>query len=699
MSPQYIADILNNSTMLTAAAPYMQPVPVAKALMASNSFIHGLLNLMNPATVADILNSSIDLVRESTNYTDPGFVADLVSNRAMLSRVLGLLDVEVLAEVANANPQMTSDLMPLLSPAAGAGMAGGINSNPALIVEALNALNPAIVANALNAHPEISEKLSSLMPPSLGQPIAQGLSGNPAFLGELLKNLDAAPIAAALSAHTDFIYNLLSQISPSVTAAMVRGSNRNPAFLASVISNLDPNTVAGALNKATESINPTFMTDLLANLGGAMGEAISQGTTENWMAGKNFLEAVIRYLNPAVIAGAVNANPGFLKGFLAATSPTTAMYLARGINANVDKQPMGQDLLSVLIANVSEDAAVAMAQGINQNVSQNGVADNFLTGMLANTSGPVGVAIANGLNSNPGFIQSVVANISPDTAEAAAKAINLSCQKAKANPKYAFLRKLLANLGPEAAAQSAKGLEANSEIEPLVSNLLIKLNGPLVAEDLVAGLNANASSKHLIKGVLANLNATTGVTIAIALNANQKMTEWMLGALDPKGIADLLKDNTPFLSSLISNLDGSVIAEAINQEYQASRNEPDDKPFLEALMAEMNGADTAKLLNEYGFNFISGLVENLNGEMVAKAINESPKAVDFLSELIAYMDPYDVAALTSRSNPNGALKDLWIYVVVYWSNLNFGQWDSYLVYKMLDAGVWVPPDAPDWPYW
>jgi hypothetical protein len=618
----------------------------------------------------------------------------------MLSRVIGLLDVGVLANVINANPQMTSDLIPLLAPEVGAGLGAGVSANPALLVETLNALNPAILANALNAHPEISKRLSEVLSPDLGQPIAQGVSANPAFLGELLKNLDPAPIAAALAAHTDFVKSLLTQITPGVVAPMIRGSNRNPAFLSSLISHLSPVTLAGAVND-----NPAFLKSLLTNLGGSLGTASAQGL------GKDFLSALIGALNPAVIAGAVNANPTFLTDFLAATDPLVAQFLAEGINQNVATHPLGQDMLSVMIANVSGTAAQALAEGINQNVALHGTSDNFLTALLTNTSGDTGLAMANGINNNPTFVQTLVANVDQNTAIAAANALNLSSYRAihgtAEHPPayYQFLHKLLANLGPEAAKAGSQGLDNNPQLDPLILGLVSNLNATDVASVIAQGVNANAASQTMIKAVMDKLSANTAQTIALALNANPDMTRFLLKYLNPDTLAAVVNQNAilqpkssptdagNFLAGLISNLDGSVIASAMNDEYTQTGSS-----LIYRLLTspDMNGANLANTLNYYGSNMLLGLINNLDGKMVADAINNNPGAKTFLTNLVAYLDPYQLTNLTKQSNADGFMKAVWFYIWVYWTNLA-GPAPSTLTFKILDAGVWIPPDSPPYP--
>ena len=100
--------------------------------------------------------------------------------------------------------------------------------------------------------------------------------------------------------------------------------------------------------------------------------------------------------------------------------------------------PFGQDLLSVVITNISPAAAGALAQGINQNVAVDPT-NNLLTGLLGNTDGNAGVAMAVGLNNNPAFIRELIENITAPTAIAIAQGINLSCQRAHADPNYLSL--------------------------------------------------------------------------------------------------------------------------------------------------------------------------------------------------------------------------------------------------------------------
>jgi len=62
------------------------------------------------------------------------------------------------------------------------------------------------------------------------------------------------------------------------------------------------------------------------------------------------------------------------------------------------------------------------------------------------------------------------------------------------------------------------------------------------------------------------LDATTALSIAMAMKANPDMTSWLLQELDPSTLTSLLFDNPDVIIGLVSSLDGSVIADAVNAE-------------------------------------------------------------------------------------------------------------------------------------
>ncbi len=308
----------------------------------------------------------------------------------------------------------------------------------------------------------------------------------------------------------------------------------------------------------------------------------------------------------------------------------------------------------------------------------------------------------------PTFIRVLIENITPKTAIAAANGVNYSCQRAQTNPNYQFLRKLLANLGPEAAQASSEGLLANDELQGLVSSLITTLSATYVAPLIASGLNGNPAVGNMLPGLLQQLDATTAHTIALALNANPDMTSLLLQELDPAFVARILADNSDFLAGMISNLDGSVIADAINAEYAMHNVGPVEHPELSLvgrLLAspDFSGADLAELLNVAGYDFLVDMLSNLDPGPIAAAINNSGEA--FLTKLVAFLDPdLVVAAIKADRTPNyiagipgGGVKDLNVHLYVYKAMgsplIKLGPGE----FKVFDADIYIPPAIPDMP--
>jgi hypothetical protein len=297
-----------------------------------------------------------------------------------------------------------------------------------------------------------------------------------------------------------------------------------------------------------------------------------------------------------------------------------------------------------------------------------------------------------GLNNNPAFIRELIENITAPTAIAIAQGINLSCQKAHADPNYRFLRNMLANLSSTVAQFSAQGLDANPQKQALITALIQNLNAGAVAPVIASGVNNNAAVQAMIPTLMNQLNAATAQTIALALNANPSMTSWLLQALDPAMVADLLNTNPDFIADLLPNLDGSVIANAINAEYAMHPG----SSLIERLFAspDMSGANLADTLANFGLPFLTDVLSNLDGTMVAAAINGAP--TDFLSELVAYINPYWVEVLLDTSDIMGAIKNLYVNISVY----DASNWMLQMMpadLQIRGAEIYIPPAVPPGP--
>ncbi|MDI6832184.1 MAG: hypothetical protein QME88_12765, partial [Actinomycetota bacterium] len=110
----------------------------------------------------------------------------------------------------------------------------------------------------------------------------------------------------------------------------------------------------------------------------------------------------------------------------------------------------------------------------------------------------------------------------------------------------------------------------------------------------------------------------------------------------------------------------------------------------------MSGANLANTLDAVGLNFLTGLIANLDGTMIANAINDNPGAVNLLADLVAYMNPYFVQALVNNSDTNGALKNLYMNVTIYRASNPLLQLMPPDL-QIRGAAVYIPPNKPSGP--
>jgi len=275
------------------------------------------------------------------------------------------------------------------------------------------------------------------------------------------------------------------------------------------------------------------------------------------------------------------------------------------------------------------------------------------------------------------------------------------------------LRNFLANIGTPVAQAAAVGLEQNPNRDAFIAGLVSQLNassvGPLIAE----AVNRNSASKGMVSAILGELNSTTAQTLASALNANPDLLKLMLREIDPAVLADVLNQNAVlppktsptapvnFIANLLANLDGKVIAQAINDEQAQTGSS-----IIYRIMTSPNstGANIANTLNFYGYQFMVDLLSNLDGSIMAHAINNAGKR--FLSELIAFLNP-DLVVNLIRAEPNpvyepsndpsqwvrgGVIKELNLNVFNFMTSLGIGFGGQ--VFKLTDAATYLPPDAP-----
>ena len=146
---------------------------------------------------------------------------------------------------------------------------------------------------------------------------------------------------------------------------------------------------------------------------------------------------------------------------------------------------------------------------------------------------------------------------------------------------------------------------------------------------------------------------------------------------------------------MISNLDGSVIANAINEEANITGH----ASIIERMLTELSGAKIAQLLNEGGYEFLKELILHLEGAPLARALNAAGET--FLTELLTYMDPQIVVDIFNYGPPlvsgalqGSAIRELVVRLYVYrligipLPVLGYGN------FNIVEAAIYVPPASP-----
>ncbi len=725
LDPQVVAEVVNhNGPFLSDLMGRLDPASSALVINLNAPFFSALVGYLDPAVIAGVINNNEPFLTASMSYIDPAVIAQAINaNGPFLSRMMGYLNPAVLANALNRNADMVVTMTTLIDQ----GLIIRIINQSSLIGASMDYMNPQAVAGALNASTAFINQLVSLLDENLikelidssmarAQEISEKL--DPQFMGGLMSNQAMlSRIMAALNNPTDlaklavilnspeaksFVEQVIANLDENAGYGM--GAGLNPDFLRTLLDHLDGEKLAQALNA-----HPNFLAQLLVNLNGATGRAMAEGTNLN---ANNFLGRLIARLEPAVVAYLVNHNADFIAAVVKNTTTNTAAQVAEGINANVAAHPGGGDLLSVVIANITPEVATTLAQALNENVAPGGIYNNqnLLLGLLPNMNGASGARIGLGLSDNPDFLKTLIQNISADTATALADAINLDCAEYDpANPatkENVLLIGLLSTLKPSVAIASAQGMNDNVALVAAVINNLSTDTAVKVALVLNA-LPVGPAGNPFINGLMGALDANTAAVIAQGMNNKPELADAMIKELnDGPGlamIANAINNNSAFLAGLISNLNGGVIAGALNGEY--AMRSPQIPSLLERIMPQMNGADLAKTLNDYGHDFLLGLISNLDGAVVAQGMNNLTDAGKTkVAQLIAYMDPYLIADLVNQTATGAYITgQLWVKAYAYRSNLGL---PAPLVFKIRKDNLGVaarvqydPPPRPPWPFW
>jgi hypothetical protein len=497
-------------------------------------------------------------------------------------------------------------------------------------------IDTAAIAGALGENADFVTQLIPLLDPALAAITNEALEGNPELVKALLANLDGAGIASALAQAPSFLRGLVRNISTDLVAAAIRGSDDNPDLLINILNTegLAP-SVADALD-----LSGTFMPTLLAMLPPSVAQAAAQGMNAN----PAMLDAVLGTADPQVLAGVLNsgAADALIAGLIPLLDNGIAQAVALGVNADA-AQPVAQSMIKSLIIN--SDAQV-IADALNNNA-------DFVVGLLGDLNAAVAGAIADGMNANPGMARNVSRYLDGNTGTRIAEALS-------ANPD--IIEPLVSNLNPQVGLAIAEGLNDNTSDfnQQLMANL-----SNAVAQEVAAGLNNNTQLVTTLLANLDG-DTGEEVALGLNENTvlGNDFLETMVGATTPdtaQAMANAM--NTPpynmdtFLSVLIQNLDAATavdVAQGINANIAA---DPTDN-LVTNILSNLNGQQAAQQLNN-NEAFLTTLVANLDGAALANALNRALDPADpvtggggqaFMSDLLSNLNG-DILVNAMNSNP------------------------------------------------
>jgi len=247
---------------------------------------------------------------------------------------------------------------------------------------------------------------------------------------------------------------------------------------------------------------------------------------------------------------------------------------------------------------------------------------------MSNLSSNVGREIAAGLDENPNLdalMTSFIGNL--NTAAGSEMAQGLNQNSASGGP--GFLTSILGYTSPGVAAAAIQAINA-LPANPIENNLMYQLVShldPRAADDIANGVNNNP---NLLKELLSKLD---GTKMAQALNASEPFLTALVDHLDGQALANAinraLDPNDPetlgrgqtFIGDLLNKMDGSIFARALND------NQALFEKFLDQASAIGLGTTWQNLFMDSHQGdpegFLTKLLKGLDAGVVSQAINDS----------------------------------------------------------------------------
>ncbi len=658
LDPQAVARVLNeNGEWLTQLLGKLNPAVVAQAVNANGEFLTKSTAAMDPAVLAQAINGNGPFLTALIGYLDPAVLAGaLNANSSMSSALLGYLDTAVVAQIINANGPFLASLIGLLDPAV---LAAGTNANPTFLSRLMRYLDPKAVATAMNGNASSTRSLLNLLSNDLLLRILNVTVHDLGWLNSLLAGLDPIALAMNTNNHTTFPNRLLKYLDPQWVAAIANNNPtivyyalnaiKDPAYLPTIaaiannealmkrvlpyintsaiagalgdnptlISNLIPlvdnelvqraviainnndrlldgimqGTNPYALALALNTSNGNLIRNLIPHLSAATGEAIGQALVDDLKQplSESFLKSLLKYQDGRVIAMALNNavrdRPDFIQRVLEGLTPETAEKLAQAMN---ESPGTARTVASLLNADVGRAIALALNGLMNQPN-----ADLILGNLLGGLSPEVGRAIAEGLNQgDPEFQKQMMANFTGALGTAIAQGINSNT---------ALFNALLPRLNDKSAIAIAQGLNdgcINVDTQETFLEAMLSSSSPQFVQGISNVINTPPyNMDNFIKTLLANLDANAATAVAKAANVNPTFIEYILRNTDGRQMAETMNANPTFLENLIPLLDPNSLAHALN----------------------------TALATPGGRSFVNGLLANLQGEVVATALNANPQ--------------------------------------------------------------------------
>jgi hypothetical protein len=177
---------------------------------------------------------------------------------------------------------------------------------------------------------------------------------------------------------------------------------------------------------------------------------------------------------------------------------------------------------------------------------------------------------------------------------------------------------------------------------------------PATAQAMAEGLNQSAATNPgFLFQLLTNMDANTGQAIGLGLNTMAAggaasalyVTLTSTQQHTATALANALNASQPFLDALIDNLDEVALAGALNNGIDAAPSF-----FLRNNLFATDADMMARVTNSPGgVNLTNNLVANLNGTLVASALNSG--AQPLLTSLLTGLDAQATAEILSGTGP------------------------------------------------